>query len=194
MNLQYVVAEQSDWGAAKGKCARKEVGLSCEIKQVIYFRAYVPLVIGKISAALLSASLGGAHSLHPENGGARRVGLQTEVLQLSGSEPSGAQLYGIIHGFEMLHFKCFEWLTSETGATVKKQELEQSLRTFSSGKKGKRKKFSHEAVIIGFGVYSKPEALIFGDVYSRKINWTCIFFFSQILKNAQGVRARLVST
>ncbi len=102
------VAEQSDCKAAKGKYARKEVGLSFKIKQAIYFRTWVLLVIGKISMVRISANLGGAHSLLPENRGAKSVELQAEVLQHEGSKLSAwTQLSDISHGFEMLLFRRF---------------------------------------------------------------------------------------
>ncbi|CAB1450352.1 unnamed protein product, partial [Pleuronectes platessa] len=45
------------------------------------------LVIGKISTALLSANRGGAHSFHPEIGGARSAELREERRSCSTGAP-----------------------------------------------------------------------------------------------------------
>lgn len=146
---------------------------------------------------LLSANLGGAHSLLPENRGARSVGLQAEVLQHEGSKLSAwTQLFDISHGFEMLHSRCFQWLTSENGTTVEKQDLRMSRRNFQVEKKEKRK-FSHAAVIICLDICSNPDwktPFIFRDVYSTELERQFSQIVCKILKNVQGVRARLVST
>lgn len=96
------------------------------------------------------ANLGGAHSLLPENGGARSVELHAEVLQHKGSELSAwTLLFDITPVFwdaslQMLQLK---WLRWEKVATVQKQEPRSRRGNFQVEKQEKGKP-SHAAVII----------------------------------------------
>ena len=97
---------------------------------------------------LLSANLGGAHSLLPECRGARRA----DVLQHRGSKLSAwTQPFDITHGFEMLYFRCFKWLTSESGRAVKNKGEHFQVE---------KRKFSHAAVITRLHICSNTGSLL----------------------------------